>query len=138
MDARLRSVDRLFKAVADPTRVRILGLLLGGELCVCHIHENLGIPQPKTSRHLAYLRRAGLVEARKRGLWVYYRLATRSDGLGQTLLDAIHHCIGHLATIKRDRARLARKTGCAVVAAAAPHFRCCAEVGVVEESAERP
>lgn len=127
MEARLRSIDRLFKAVADPTRLRILGLLLGGELCVCHIHENLRIPQPKTSRHLAYLRRAGLVEARKRGLWVYYRLADPRDELGQTLLDAIHHCIGHLTTIRQDRARLERKTGCCIVAASAPSFRCCAE-----------
>ena len=67
-------METLFKALADATRLRILGLLLTGEVCVCHIHESLKIPQPKASRHLAYLRRAGLVETRREGLWVHYRL----------------------------------------------------------------
>ena len=52
-------MERLFKALADATRLRILGSLLTGEVCVCHIHESLKTPQPKASRHLAYLRRAG-------------------------------------------------------------------------------
>ncbi len=51
MDSELKAIDRLFKALADPTRVRVLGLLLNGPVCVCHIHETLGIPQPKASRH---------------------------------------------------------------------------------------
>jgi ArsR family transcriptional regulator len=54
MNRELRNVDQVFKALADPTRIRILGLLLGSEVCVCHIHETLGIPQSKASRHLAY------------------------------------------------------------------------------------
>ena len=69
MDKTVLAIETLLKALADATRLRILGLLLTGEICVCHIHESLRIPQPKTSRHLAYLRRAGLVETRREGLW---------------------------------------------------------------------
>jgi ArsR family transcriptional regulator len=125
MDKDLRSLDRLLKALADPTRMRILGLLQGGEVCVCHIHDSLKISQPKTSRHLAYLRRAGVVESERRGLWVYYRLAAGRDGLTQTLLQTVQHCIGHVTAIQRDAARLERATGCCAVAAPAPAFSCC-------------
>ena len=107
MDKRLATLDTLFKALADTTRLRIVGLLLDGEICVCNIHESLGLPQPKVSRHLAYLRRAGLVEARKDGLWVHYRLARMSDPVLQALLDAVGHAIGHLDSGARDRRRLA-------------------------------
>src|ERR1700685_641320 len=75
----LSDMEGLFKALADATRLRILGLLLTGEVCVCHIHETLKIPQPKASRHLAYLRRSGLVNTRREGLWVHYSLADVSD-----------------------------------------------------------
>ena len=75
-----------FAALADPTRARIVGLLTGGEVCVCHLHETLRIPQSKASRHLAYLRRAGLVETEKRGLWVWYRVdPARLDALRAVL-----------------------------------------------------
>ena len=68
-------VDVMFRAFSDRTRLRILHLLRGGELCVCDLVDVLGVPQPKISRHLAYLRRAGSVVARKDGLWCHYRLA---------------------------------------------------------------
>ena len=68
-------VDLTFRAVADPTRLRILNMLRGGERCVCEIVDALRCPQPKASRHLAYLRHAGLVSVRKQGLWAYYKLA---------------------------------------------------------------
>src|SRR3990172_3127454 len=71
-DARLTTLEEAFKAFADPTRLRILGLLAGGEICVCNIHECLGIPQPTASRPPAYLRRNRLVVTRKEGLWVHY------------------------------------------------------------------
>jgi ArsR family transcriptional regulator len=109
MDKRLSSLEALFKALADRTRLRILGLLVDGEVCVCHIHESLGVTQPKASRHLAYLRRAGLVEARKDGLWVHYRLASVSDPVMQAVLDAARHAIGHLESGERDRRRLAAR-----------------------------
>ena len=109
MDKRLSTLETLFKALADTTRLRILGLLLDGEVCVCNIHESLALPQPKVSRHLAYLRRAGLVDARKDGLWVHYRLARMSDPVMQALLDAAGHAIGHLDAGDRDRRRLASR-----------------------------
>jgi ArsR family transcriptional regulator len=109
MGTRIDSLETLFKALADRTRLRILGLLLDGEVCVCHIHESLGLPQPKTSRHLAYLRRAGLVETRKDGLWVHYRLAHMDDPVMQALIDAAGHAIGHLASGEKDRRRLAQR-----------------------------
>ena len=77
--AQLGEMESLFKALADATRHRILGMLLTGEVCVCDIHETLKIPQPKASRHLAYLRRSGLVETRRQGLWVHYRLGKFVD-----------------------------------------------------------
>ena len=64
----LAEMETVFRALADQTRLRILGLLLTGEVCVCHIHDSLRISQPKASRHLAYLRQAGLVATRPRGL----------------------------------------------------------------------
>ena len=109
MDTRLITLETLFKALADRTRLRILGLLLDGEICVCHIHESLGLPQPKTSRHLAYLRRARLVAARKEGLWVYYRLARMDDPVMQALVEAVGHAIAHLSSAEKDRRRLAHR-----------------------------
>jgi ArsR family transcriptional regulator len=127
MDRELQTIDRTLKALADPTRLRIVGLLQHGEICVCHIYSSLGISQPKASRHLAYLRRAGVVRAEKRGLWVYYRLAMQSSNLAQTLLDAARHCASHLATAKRDAGRLAASTGCCLVPSAPPACESCAQ-----------
>ena len=79
MAKQLVEMESLFKALADATRLRILGLLLAGEVCVCDIHESLKIPQSKASRHLAYLRRSGLVETRRDGLWIHYRLGQFAD-----------------------------------------------------------
>lgn len=126
METRLASLEILFKALADRTRLRILGLLLDGEVCVCHIHESLGVQQPKASRHLAYLRRAGLVETRKDGLWVHYRLARMGDPVIQALVEATAHAIGHLASGHRDRKQLSKRIarpGRLIPMAAAP---CCA------------
>jgi ArsR family transcriptional regulator len=75
---------------------------------VCHVHDSLKISQPKASRHLAYLRRAGVVHAEKRGLWVYYRLAEQPNGVVQKLLDAARHSVAHLAVAKRDGGRLGK------------------------------
>ena len=111
MDARLATLETTFKALADGTRLRILGLLLSGEVCVCDIHDSLGLPQPTVSRHLAYLRRAGLVATRRDGLWIHYRLATLSDPVMQALLDSAGHAISHLDAGTRDRSRLAKLAG---------------------------
>jgi ArsR family transcriptional regulator len=108
-DKRLASLENTFKALADRTRLRIVGLLLAGEICVCDIHGSLGLPQPTVSRHLAYLRKAGLVLARKDGLWVHYRLAELADPVVQALLNAVGHAIGHLESGERDLRRLAAR-----------------------------
>ena len=105
-DRRLESLETLFKALADQTRLRILALLAAGEVCVCDIHESLGLPQPTTSRHLAYLRRSGLVATRKQGLWVHYRLAAAGDPVITAVIDAARHAMGHVPAADRDRRKL--------------------------------
>jgi len=116
MNYELRQMEAMFKALADETRLRILGLLLAGEVCVCDIHESLKIPQPKASRHLAYLRRSGLVDTRREGLWIHYRLATTSDPVLAALADAVRHALAHVEAIRKDGDRLRKRTGCCVPA----------------------
>jgi ArsR family transcriptional regulator len=113
---RLVEMETVFKALADATRLRILGLLLTGEVCVCDIHESLKIPQPKASRHLAYLRRSGLVETRRDGLWIHYRLGTLADPVMAAIVDAVRHALTHIDTVQRDGERLQKRTGCCVPA----------------------
>ena len=125
MDTKIPAIERVLKALGDATRLRIVGLLLTGEVCVCHIHETLRLPQPKTSRHLAYLRRAGLVETRRDGVWIHYRLATLADPVLQTIREAVLHALGHVDVIRRDAARLHQKTGCGVPAAEKFSLACC-------------
>jgi len=111
---RLQEMEGVFKALADATRLRILGLLLAGEVCVCDIHETLKIAQPKASRHLAYLRRSGLVETRREGLWIHYRLGTLSDPVMAAIVDAVRHALTHLDSVQKDGERLQKRTGCCV------------------------
>src|SRR6266550_9230345 len=116
MPKHLVEMESLFKALADETRLRILGLLLTGEVCVCDIHESLRIPQPKASRHLAYLRRAGLVETRRDGLWIHYRLAQMPDPVLETISRTVAHALTHMDAVRRDGERLQKRTGCCVPA----------------------
>jgi ArsR family transcriptional regulator, arsenate/arsenite/antimonite-responsive transcriptional repressor len=123
----LHEMEGFFKALADATRLRILGLLLTGEVCVCDIHESLKITQPKASRHLAYLRRAGLVEARRDGLWMHYRMATLADPVLAAIGDAVRHALTHMDGVQRDAQRLQKRTGCCLPASRAlPSSACCA------------
>jgi ArsR family transcriptional regulator len=122
----LTALEDVFKALADTTRLRILGLLLTGEVCVCHIHETLKIPQPKASRHLAYLRRSGLVETRRNGLWVYYRLSTSADPILGSVQQVVTHVLQHLDVVQKDGDRLHKKTGCCKPASVdVPMLACC-------------
>ena len=114
MAKQLSEMESLFKALADATRLRILGLLLTGEVCVCDIHESLKIPQPKTSRHLAYLRRSGLVDTRRDGLWIHYRLGKLADPVMAAIVDAVRHALTHVDSVHRDAERLQKRTGCCV------------------------
>jgi ArsR family transcriptional regulator len=79
---------QLFAALADPTRLRLLNLMNGREVCVCYFVEILKQGQPKISRHLAYLRRAGIVEARREGKWMHYRIEWPTDTRAASILDA--------------------------------------------------
>jgi ArsR family transcriptional regulator len=127
MSSPLDDMDRLFKAVADATRLRILGLLLTGELCVCDIQQALKIPQPKVSRHLAYLRRAGLVETRREGLWIYYRLVPPSNPVVAAVGDSVRHALTHVDSVRHDAERLQKKTGRGLPTPAdVPAAACCA------------
>ena len=101
----------MFRAFSDRTRLRILHLLRRGELCVCDLVAVLDVPQPKASRHLAYLRRAGLVTARKEGLWMHYSLAPARSPFHQKLLDCLASCFADVPELARDDARLT-KCGC--------------------------
>jgi ArsR family transcriptional regulator len=102
----------LFKAFADPVRLRLLNLLAEGEVCVCHLHAALDLPQSTVSRHLAYLRRRRLVVGRKEGLWVHYRLAKPAGELHLRLMGCLQACSKDVAALKRDRERLDRGPCC--------------------------
>jgi ArsR family transcriptional regulator len=105
---------RLLKALADPVRLRLLNLLGGDreEICVCHLHEALELPQPTVSRHLAYLRTHGLVLGRKQGLWVYYRLAKPRTALHRILIGCLGSCLGDADVFRHDLERLDRVVTC--------------------------
>ena len=126
MDKQLTMMETVFQALGDATRLRILGLLLTGEVCVCHIHESLLVSQPKASRHLAYLRRAGLVDTRRQGLRVYYRLSASADPVIGTIRGVVTHALGHVAIIRSDARRLQKKTGCCLPSTTrSATFACC-------------
>ncbi len=106
--ASVEQFESLFQALGDRTRLRILNLLATGEICVCFLVEVLGEPQPKISRHLAYLRRAGLVEARRDGKWIHYRLAEPASPVVATILTAVASALCCEKTMARDRTALGR------------------------------
>jgi ArsR family transcriptional regulator len=101
----------MFRAFSDRTRLRLLNLLSHGELCVCDLVEVLGVPQPKASRHLAYLRKAGLVIARKDGYWNYYQLAPAKDVFHSKLLDCLSCCLKDVPELALDSKALQRRMG---------------------------
>lgn len=117
MATQIQQMEQLFQALGDATRLRILGLLLTGEVCVCDIHDTLKISQPKASRHLAYLRRAGLVSARRDGAWMHYSIAELPDPLIDAIRQAVVHTLTHVESVRRDADRLAKRTGCCLPAA---------------------
>jgi len=100
-------LDLLFRALADPTRLRLLNLIAGKEICVCYFVGILGMSQPKISRHLAYLRRAGIVAARRQGRWMHYRLLVPGD---ETAAAILRETLAHLRErpdLQSDLTRLA-------------------------------
>jgi ArsR family transcriptional regulator len=101
------SLAGLFAALADTTRLRLLNLMAGHEVCVCHFVEILGQSQPKISRHLAYLRQAGIVAARREGKWMHYSICPPADATAAVLAAALA-ALESDQQMKADRARLAR------------------------------
>ncbi len=90
-------LEALFRALADRTRLRILNLMRDQEVCVCYFVEILRTSQPKISRHLAYLRRAGIVAARRSGTWMHYRIAVPKEAAAAEILREV------LASAREDR-----------------------------------
>jgi len=122
-------IDRLeivFKALADKTRLRILALLGANEVCVCHIHDSLGLPQPTVSRHLAYLRKCGLVDVRRDGVWMHYRVAASLDPVVQKVVSASIVALLEMPTTNQDRKHFERTFGQLYVLDAPGGGSCCA------------
>jgi ArsR family transcriptional regulator len=107
----VRPVSRLFKALADETRVRIVALLSHGELCVCHVEAALDLSQPNASRHLSILRAAEVVETRRQANWVYYRLAKQDDPGRKAQLRGLVNLFSKHELLRQDVARLVTVKG---------------------------
>jgi ArsR family transcriptional regulator len=100
------SLDLLFRALADSTRLRLLNLIADREICVCYFVEILNISQPKVSRHLAYLRRAGIVASRREGKWMHYRLVMPKDQAAASILSETLKHLKQKPEMHKDIARL--------------------------------
>jgi ArsR family transcriptional regulator, arsenate/arsenite/antimonite-responsive transcriptional repressor len=105
-DKNLAVMERLFTSLADPTRLRLLNLMGDQEVCVCYFVEVLDAPQPTISRHLAYLRRNGLVAARREGKWMHYRIAIPENPFAQQILKDTLRWLAADKDMQRDRSRL--------------------------------
>jgi ArsR family transcriptional regulator len=102
------SLAALFAALADTTRLRLLNLMAGREVCVCYFVEILGQGQPKISRHLAYLRNAGIVAARREGKWMHYRICPPAEASAASILSAVLAALGNDKQMQADLAKLDR------------------------------
>ena len=109
--AAIDQLEDVFKALADKTRLRILALLGNNEVCVCHLHDSLGVPQPTVSRHLAYLRRTGLVAARRDGVWMHYQVSKSLDPVVQNVVNAAVDALRQLPATASDRKQFQRSYG---------------------------
>jgi ArsR family transcriptional regulator len=116
--------ERFFQALGDRTRLRLLNLIGDDEVCVCFFVEGLEMNQPKVSRHLAYLRRAGVVAARREGKWMHYRIVEPSDPHAARILGELRASMAEEPEMQRDRVRLLRA--------------CCAPKPVTLQRAPRP
>ena len=119
-------LEAVFKALADKTRLRILALLGNNEVCVCHIHDTLRLPQPTASRHLAYLRKSGLVDARRDGVWMHYRVSASLDPVVRKVVSAAVEALLEIPATSRDRNQFERAFGQLYVLHAPGGGSCCA------------
>ena len=108
MGSKEYSSATLFKALADRTRLRLINLMGDDEVCVCFFVEVLKTNQPKISRHLAYLKRAGVVAARRDGKWIHYRIVEPPDPHAARIFQEVRDWLASETSMKNDRARLAR------------------------------
>jgi ArsR family transcriptional regulator, arsenate/arsenite/antimonite-responsive transcriptional repressor len=106
------NIESLFRALADRTRLRLINLIGNDEVCVCFFVEVLGGSQPKISRHLAYLRRAGLVAARREGKWMHYRVVEPPDPHAASIFREVRTWLENDSAMQNDLTRL-RKLCCA-------------------------
>lgn len=111
MATKENSIALLFKALADTTRLRLINLIGNDEVCVCFFVEVLKMHQPKISRHLAYLRRAGVVAARREGKWIHYRLVEPPEPHAANIFREVRAGLAEDAAMKTERARLERICG---------------------------
>jgi ArsR family transcriptional regulator len=124
--AAVDELESLFKALADKTRLRILALLGNNEVCVCHIHDSLGLPQPTVSRHLAYLRKSGLVAARRDGVWMHYHVSRSLSPVVQEVVAAAVDALQRLPATTEDRKQFQRTFGPLYVLDSPAGGTCCA------------
>jgi len=110
MSKDMKSFDKelFFRALADRTRLRLLNLMQADEVCVCFFVEILKTNQPKVSRHLAYMRRAGIVGARRDGPWIHYRIVEPSDSDAARVLKEVLSWLANDHEMQRERARLVK------------------------------
>src|SRR5215212_7431021 len=110
MSKKSKAFDKelFFRALADRTRLRLLNLLRTDEVCVCFFVEILKTNQPKISRHLAYLRRAGIVASRREGIWMHYRISAPKDEHAAKVLMNVREWLANDPTMQQDRKRLAK------------------------------
>jgi ArsR family transcriptional regulator len=104
--AKTFDIEMLFSALADRTRLRLLNLMEDDEVCVCYFVEVLRTPQPKISRHLAYLRRAGVVGVRREGKWMHYRIVEPADSQAAQILKDVRSWLSNDPAMQRERGRL--------------------------------
>ena len=119
----------LFKALADPIRLRLLRLLEGNELRVQELVEILGLAQPTVSRHLAYLRRTGLVSARRDGVWMHYRVSPALTPEIRHVLDAAVEALTSVTTTAKDRAHFDKAFGPLYIVPTGTGGACCTPRG---------
>lgn len=124
--AAIDELENVFKALADKTRLRILALLGNNEVCVCHIHDSLGLPQPTVSRHLAYLRKSGLVAARRDGVWMHYQISRALSPLARGSVGAAVDALQRVPATNQDRKQFQRSFGQLYVLDTPAGGTCCA------------
>jgi ArsR family transcriptional regulator len=119
----MRELEQIFKGLADQTRLRILNLLIHGELCVCDIQFVLESPQTNVSRHLIYLKNSGLVRDRREGTRMYYRLAQPSEGIHRHLFSFLQDVFRDSGTFEEDSRKLKKaiKTGSCTLSELKPY-----------------